>query len=140
MTARVPLLLDTCAAIWFADDQPMSNAATQAMDHSFDTEAPVFVSPISAWEIGILCSRGRMRFPVSPQSWFHKLQTTRGMELAELSPQIFIASSFLPGEPPNDPADRIFAATAREYGYTLITRDRPLLDYAEQGYLKALAC
>jgi PIN domain nuclease of toxin-antitoxin system len=62
------------------------------------------------------------------------------MALAELSPQILIASSFLPGDPPTDPADRIFAATAREYGYTLVTRDRPLLDYAEQGHLKALAC
>lgn len=140
MIAEPPLLLDTCAAIWFADDQPMSSAATQAINRSFDAAAPVFVSPISAWEIGILCSRGRMRFPIPPQSWFHRLQTTRGMALAELSPQILIASSFLPGDPPNDPADRILAATAREYGYTLVTRDRPLLDYAEQGHLKALAC
>ena len=62
------------------------------------------------------------------------------MELAELSPQILIASSFLPGDPPGDPADRILAATAREYGYTLVTRDRPLLDYAKQGHLQALAC
>lgn len=140
MIAEAPLLLDTCAAIWFADDQPMSSAATQAMNRSFASATPVFVSPISAWEIGILCSRGRMRFPVSPQSWFHRLQSTRGMALAELSPEILIASSYLPGTPPNDPADRILAATTREYGYTLVTRDRPLLDYAEQGHLKALAC
>ena len=35
---------------------------------------------------------------------------------------------------------RIIAATAREYGYTVMTRDRALLDYAAQGYLSALAC
>jgi PIN domain nuclease of toxin-antitoxin system len=81
-----------------------------------------------------------MRFPIPPQSWFERLQTTEGIALAELSPQILMASSFLPGVPPRDPADRILAATAREYGYTLVTRDRPLLAYAEQGHLRALAC
>jgi PIN domain nuclease of toxin-antitoxin system len=140
MSVEEALLLDTCAAIWLADDQPLASAATEAMNRSFENSIPVLVSPISAWEIGILCARGRMRFPVAPQAWFHKLQNTRGMALAELSPAILISSSFLPGEPPRDPADRILAATAREYGYTLVTRDRPLLEYAEQGHLKALAC
>ena len=37
-------------------------------------------------------------------------------------------------------ADRIMAATARELGYMLVTRDRPLLHYSEQGYIRALAC
>jgi PIN domain nuclease of toxin-antitoxin system len=42
--------------------------------------------------------------------------------------------------PPRDPADRIIAATARAFDMTLVTRDRPLLDYADAGHLKALAC
>jgi hypothetical protein len=29
---------------------------------------------------------------------------------------------------------------ARELGYMLVTRDRPLLRYAEQGHIRALAC
>ena len=140
MTSEAPLLLDTCAAIWFADNQRMSTPAVDAMDRAFAVNNPVFVSPISAWEIGILCARGRIRFPVPPQSWFQRLRTTRGMALADLSPEILIASSFLPGQAPRDPADRILAATAREYGYRLVTRDRPLLDYAEQGHIQALIC
>jgi PIN domain nuclease of toxin-antitoxin system len=140
MSQSSPLLLDTCAAIWFADDLPMANAAINAMNEAFAENVPAYVSPISAWEIGILCSRGRMRFPVPPQSWFKRLRSFEGIALVDLSPEILIASSFLPGDPPRDPADRVLAATAREYGYTLVTRDRPLLDYAEQGYLKALAC
>src|ERR1700691_4809690 len=120
---EAPLLLDTCAAIWFAGDLPMASGAVEAMNRAFAAMAPVFVSPISAWEIGILCSRGRMRFPIPPQSWFNRLRSTEGMALAELSPKILIASSFLPGSPPRDPADRIIAATAREYDYKVITRD-----------------
>jgi PIN domain nuclease of toxin-antitoxin system len=57
-----------------------------------------------------------------------------------MPPELLIASSFLPGIPPRDPADRILAATAREYGYVLVTRDRPLLDYSEQGHIQELAC
>ena len=57
-----------------------------------------------------------------------------------MSPAILIASSFLPGEPPRDPADRIIAATARAFGQTLITRDGELLPYAKAGYLAAINC
>jgi PIN domain nuclease of toxin-antitoxin system len=140
MSPDAPLLLDTCAAIWLAEDQTMSPEAVAEMDRAFAYDMPVFLSPISAWEIGMLCARGRVRFTVPPQAWFQRLRTIEGMALADLSPEILIAASFLPGDPPRDPADRIFAATAREYGYTLVTRDRPLLAYAEQGHMQALTC
>ena len=48
--------------------------------------------------------------------------------------------STVPGTPPADPADRIIAATAREYGFTVVTRDAKLLSYAGEGHLKALPC
>jgi len=53
---------------------------------------------------------------------------------------LLIESSFLPGRPPRDPADRIIAATARDLGATLITRDHRLLEYAEQGHMKVIEC
>jgi PIN domain nuclease of toxin-antitoxin system len=140
MNAGSSLLLDTCAAIWFAGDLPMASAAVEAMNRAFAATVPVFVSPITAWEIGMLCARGRLRFPMPPQSWFNRLRNTQGIALADLSPEILIAGSFLPGSPPRDPADRIIAATAREYGYKLVTRDRPLLEYAGQGHIQAIPC
>ena len=57
-----------------------------------------------------------------------------------MSPDLLIASSYLPGKPPRDPFDRIIVATARELGATLITRDRALLGYAEQGYVRVVEC
>jgi PIN domain nuclease of toxin-antitoxin system len=62
------------------------------------------------------------------------------MRLADMSPELLIASSFLPGEPPRDPADRIIAATARDHGATLMTRDRALLAYGEQGHIRVEEC
>lgn len=140
MTLQTPLLLDTCAVVWFADDEVMAQRATDALNHSFASGEPVYLSPITAWEIGMLCARGRMRFPMSPQAWFDRIQNAPGMALAPMPPSVLMASSFLPGLPPADPADRILAATAREFGFRLVTRDRPLLAYSDQGFIHALAC
>ncbi len=60
--------------------------------------------------------------------------------LAEFSVTILIRSAFLPGEPPADPADRMIIATARENGHTIVTRDRQILAYAEEGLVAAQRC
>jgi PIN domain nuclease of toxin-antitoxin system len=135
-----PLLLDTCALIWIAEDAKISEPAAAALNGSYRSGQPVYVSPISAWEVGILISRGRLACLVKPQLWFQRLLDAPSVRLAEMSTDLLITSSFLPGTPPRDPADRIIAATVREFGYTLMTRDRSLLDYAEQGHLRALVC
>lgn len=140
MSLAAPLLLDTCAAIWIAGAQPLSPPATSVMDQVYDDGTAVFVSPITAWEIGLLVSRDRLRLQIEPVRWFRRLFDVLGFQECDLSAGILLRSSFLPGWPPRDPADRILAATAREYGYRLVTRDRPLLDYAEQGHIQALAC
>lgn len=135
-----PLLLDTCAAIWIAETQTLSRSATDALEQVYDSGAGVFVSPITAWEIGILTSRRRLNLQIEPGLWFRRLFAVLNFREADLPSEILLASSFLPGTPPRDPADRILAATAREFGYRLVTRDRPLLEYAAQGHVQALAC
>jgi len=135
-----PLLLDTCAAIWLAEAELIAKDATQVLEEVYDAGAGVYVSPITAWEIGLLNSRGRLALLIKPQLWFQRLFDVLSFRLADMSAQLLIASSFLPGTPPRDPADRIIAATAREYGYRLVTRDRLLLDYAEQGHIQAVIC
>lgn len=135
-----PILIDTCAAIWLSSDARVSAAAMSALRAAVVEAVPIYVSPISAWEIGLLVARRRVDIRITPDAWFTNLLDIPGVTLADLLPSWLIASSFLPGEPPNDPADRIIAATARDLGATLLTRDRKLLDYARQGHLSALAC
>ena len=135
-----PLLLDTCAIIWIANDEPIADEAREAVVAALMADEAVYVSPISAWEIGMLAARGRISVRMSPEKWFDRLLGAPGIRLAEMPPGVLIASSFLPGDMPADPADRIIAATAREYDLRLVTRDRRLLAYAESGYCRALAC
>jgi len=135
-----PLLLDTCAALWITQDEPVAPEAAGAMHAAHREGAPTYISPITAWEVGLLAARNRLNFLVTPQRWFQRLLEVPGVRLADMSPDLLIASSFLPGRPPRDPADRIIAATARDLGAMLITRDRTLLAYGEAGHISVLAC
>jgi PIN domain nuclease of toxin-antitoxin system len=140
VTTPAPLLLDTCAAIWISGEHPMSRESADAIERSRDAGETIYVSPITAWELGLLVSRGRMNLQMTPERWFARLMEAPGLQLSALPVSVLIASSFLPGTDLRDPADRIIAATAREYGYKIMTRDRPLLDYAEHGHIQAIAC
>jgi PIN domain nuclease of toxin-antitoxin system len=134
------LLLDTHAAVWITEDQPLGSAAVEAINAAHQAGNTVFVSAITAWEIGLLVSRNRLNLVAEPARWFQRLLAIPGVRLADLSPEILIASSFLPGTPPRDPADRILLATARDLGATLITRDRLLLKYGEEGQVSTIPC
>ncbi|HWX86301.1 MAG TPA: type II toxin-antitoxin system VapC family toxin [Xanthobacteraceae bacterium] len=135
-----PLLLDTCTLIFMTERTRMAPAAVETLQAATEGGEITYVSPITAWEVGMLSSRGRLQLLIRPERWFSNLFEVPGVRLAEMSPDVLIASSFLPGKPPKDPTDRIIAATARELGATLITRDRALLDYGAQGYVAVLEC
>ncbi len=135
-----PLLLDTCAAIWLVADAPLAGPALDAIAAAFEAGLPLQVSPVTAWEIGLLARKGRFRASLPPQRWIEQLCAIQGVTLCDLSAAILLNSSFLPGDLHGDPADRIMAATARECGFTLLTRDGALLDYAAEGHLAAIAC
>ncbi len=140
MSELPPLLLDTHTAIWITEDQPLAERAVKAIDGAYRAGSIVYVSAITAWEVGLLVSRNRVSLVARPERWFQRLLAIPGVRLADLSPDILIASSFLPGTPPRDPADRIILATARDLGATLITRDRLLLKYGEDGQVSTIAC
>lgn len=133
-------LLDTCAVIWMATDAGLSIEAEEALNSSASAAIDVAVSPITAWELGMLASKRRLPAAQGPTTLFEAFVDQPGIVLEQLSPAILIDSSFLPGDFHSDPADRIIVATARALGLTIVTRDRPILNYARQGYVRALEC
>jgi PIN domain nuclease of toxin-antitoxin system len=135
-----PLLLDTCTLIFMTEKARLGPTAIDAMRAVSEGAGTTYISPISAWEIGMLASRGRLQLLIRPERWFANLFEAPGVKMAEMSPELLIASSYLPGKPPKDPTDRIIAATARELGATLVTRDRALLEYGKQGHIAVVEC
>lgn len=87
----------------------------------------------------MLVAKERLTLSMSVTSWFEALLAL-GVDLAELSPAILIASTELRAPSLRDPTDRIIAATARTHGYRLMTRDRPLLEFAASGQVTAIPC
>ena len=134
------LLLDTCAALWVVAGEPIAAAVQDQFTRALQAGEPVFLSPITAWEVGLLAAGRRVTLGLTPLRWWQRLTAAPGLKQASLGPDILIASSFLPDFDHRDPADRIIVATAREHGYRIVTRDARILAYAERGYCRALAC
>lgn len=135
-----PLLWDTCAVIWISEGAQLSQSALDALAAANRSGVISYVSPMTAWEVGMLASRGRIQMLIQPERWFANVLELPGVRLADMPPELLIASSYLPGNPPRDPVDRIIAATARDLGATLMTRDGALLDYGEQGHVSVVEC
>lgn len=136
---NLPLLLDTNVCIWAVADL-LPGPAQATLTDAFIAGRPTFVSPITALEVATLIRKRRLTTNLPPHRWFELILGLPGMALAPMPPEILIASQLLPGDIHKDPADRIIAATAREYGYTVMTRDRQLLDYGQAGYLAVMPC
>lgn len=134
------LLLDTCAAIWILADAPLRDQAREAINDLPGKGAKACVSPMTAWEVGMLVARGRVAIPFSPLEWFDTLAALPGVALAPLDAAVLTASHALPGIPPRDPADRIIIATARALRVPIVTRDQLILAYADEGHVMAMPC
>ena len=133
-------LLDTCAAIWIMNGDPLRDPAATELPQALERNGRLVISPITAWEIATLVAKKRILLTLRPEVWFSKLCDLPGVTLVDMPPSVLIASTSLPGKTPADPADRILIATAREFDYTLVTRDRLLLKYASSGYVRAMPC
>ena len=133
-------LLDTCAVIWIANGDPLREPAASALQEAYANGGGLSVSPMTAWEVAMLAAKGRIALSLAPAVWFEHFCALPGVTLAELPPEVLIASCALPGAPPADPVDRILSATARAFGYTLVSRDRHLLAYGGDGHIRAMGC
>jgi len=94
------------------------------------------VSVMSIWEVSMLEDRGRITLDRPCWEWVEYASATPGQRLVPISPRIAFEASRLPGLIHGDPADRIIAATARDLGARLLTRDDKLLQYAAQGHIQ----
>ena len=135
-----PMLLDTCAAIWLVNGDPMSAHSRDSITAAQTENLGVYVSPMTAWEVATLVAKNRLQLALSPEAWFEALLGLVGVRLAAMPPRVLIASATLPGAPPKDPVDRIIAATGRTFGYSIVTRDGELMLYARAGHIVAVGC
>jgi len=138
----IAVLLDTCAVIWLANGDPLQNKADSKIFHAALANG-VFVSPVSAWEIGML-NRPRagrtIEFLPDPATWFARFMAGPAIKTAAFTADIAIAASQLPEPLHSDPADRLLIATARHMAMPIVTRDAKIINYAAAGHVLAIPC
>lgn len=133
------LLLDTRVWIWVVEGRTdqVRRSVVEAVERA-QAEGRIWISAISVWEVGMLEAKGRLTFSLGVREWVRRALDVPGVRLADLSPDVALDSSSLPGTVHGDPADRILIATARHLGATLVTRDGEIVRYGEQGLLAVL--
>jgi PIN domain nuclease of toxin-antitoxin system len=116
------LLLDTNVVIWWLEDSDrLGSAARKAID---DGSNEVFVSAVSACEISIKSSLGKLRTPTDLEQ-----QISRNSFMAlPITVEHGVAVQELPLHH-RDPFDRILIAQARCEGLTVVTGDGQFSGY-----------
>ena len=118
-------LLDTNTAIWALDDKTkLSEAARVIID---DTSLSLCVSIISAWEIAIKVSIGKLNF-VGGSAFFLEKMQKNGLELINLEGSHIKHVETLPFIH-RDPFDRLLIATAQAENMTILTSDENIQKY-----------
>lgn len=123
------IVLDTHIWVWWVDGG--ANLAPEQTRHLNEHQDDgLGISVISCWEVTKLVQVKRLVLTCPVQDWIDQALAYPGVRLLDLTPQIAVDSTQLPGEFHRDPADQIIVATARFYDCPLMTADSKILNYA----------
>jgi len=119
------LLLDTCGFIWLA--QGGGELSKETID-LIDSANFVYVSSISAWEIGLLHAKKKIELPSNPEKWFKAICEEQNIAPIDISPHISFKANLLPWHH-KDPADRLIISTAITNRLAIVTHDKMFPPY-----------
>ena len=119
------MLLDTCALLWLSHQQEnISSSTLKKID-----EVPIlYVSAITAFEIGLKYRSGKLVLPVPPKQWFEEIIKHHNLSIINIDKDISIKATELPPIH-RDPCDRFIIATAILHHLPVITTDENFEKY-----------
>jgi PIN domain nuclease of toxin-antitoxin system len=122
------IVLDTHAWLWWmsSPERLSDDAAASIAD-----AASIGVSTLSAWEVAMLASRGRISLDRDVSLWVKRALAEERVESLAPGVEIALSAGLLDARGfPGDPADRFIYATARALDAPLITRDARIRAFA----------
>ncbi|MDP1591120.1 MAG: type II toxin-antitoxin system VapC family toxin [Prosthecobacter sp.] len=120
------LLLDTCAVLWLADEpEKLGTSAQPAIQAHRDA---LYVSAISAFEIGVKYRKGKLTLGMTPEAWWQRVVRDKNLQVLPITDTVALASTALPGLHA-DPCDRIIIATAEGLDASIVTSDQHITHY-----------
>ncbi len=120
------VLLDTVTFLWAAVDSPeLSARARQALTAG---EGPLFLSPVSSWEITLKYSLGKLVLPTDPETLVPGIREVYRIQSLPLDEE----STFQIGRLPllhRDPFDRMLICQAIVHGLPILSPDSLIRQY-----------
>jgi len=119
------ILVDTHVVIWLAFDQNrISRKARTAVDDARKNADGLAIADITLLELATLARKGRIRLEISLESFLQEVESR--FVVLPMTSRACARAVALPAAYPQDPADRIIAATALVEGLSLLTADREI--------------
>jgi PIN domain nuclease of toxin-antitoxin system len=113
------IILDTCGLIWLVNGGGKLSKETLNSIRQADI---VYVSAVSALEIGCKVALNKLRLPLAVDEWYGKSLDVHDLMEIPVSGEIALLSAALPLHH-RDPADRIIIATAKLKSMPVVTHD-----------------
>ena len=121
------VLLDTCTFVWIAEGSGKISAAARALFES--QEHQVYLSAVSAWEIGVKYAIRRMSLSDRPERLISAQRERHGIAELVVDEQAALHAARLPLLH-KDPFDRLLVGQAIVHGMTILTPDPMIAQYS----------
>jgi PIN domain nuclease of toxin-antitoxin system len=118
-------LLDTHTALWALEDKTHLSGKAQAIID--DVSQHLLISVISAWEIAIKISVGKLNFTGGSRVFLEKMRKN-GIDILNIEKAYINIIESLPFHH-RDPFDRMLVATAIAENLTILTADEDIRKY-----------
>ena len=118
------MLIDTHVLYWWVEfPGKLSTKAVQIFEEADNGSRNIALCSVSFWELEMKVKRGLLQTTRPLSDWVNLMTKLRWMEIVNTSASVWLKSADLEWEH-RDPADRIIAVTAFEWGFPLLSKDR----------------
>jgi PIN domain nuclease of toxin-antitoxin system len=122
----VKILLDTCTLLWIASDDPKLSARARRL--CSDPENDLYLSTVSAWEIAVKHSQGRLPLPEPPEHFVPSRRKLLRIKSLAIFEEAAVYVSRLP-QHHRDPFDRLLISQSIVHGLAILSPDPHLALY-----------
>lgn len=132
------IVLDTHILIWSILNPENLSKIVSDQIVSAQSNNELYISAITLWEIAMLMQKKRINLYEPIRDFLEAISNINGLNIIPITPISASESVSLPGGFLSDPADCMIIAAAREIAGTLVSRDKKIIKWALQGYLKVI--
>jgi PIN domain nuclease of toxin-antitoxin system len=118
------MLLDTHILLWSVfEPERLSDQVAKALTNP---KNELWFSSVSVWELVLLNKKKRLELNQDVTDWVKGTLERLKINEAPITFDVALGTEFT-GLPHNDPADKFLAASAKVFGFTLVTADHRLI-------------